>query len=138
LAVNHGVISTTSFHEVQDTLATLVFDGVFERFPDLRIVSAENDVGWFPHFIHRMDHFHERLGEMAQTRLPLRPGEYLRRQVWATFQDDPTGPATYQLFGEDDYMWASDFPHSDSTFPHSREYIEKNFTRVLEGGCGER
>ena len=53
--------------------------------------------------------------------------------VKATFQDDPTGPATYQLFGEDNYMWASDFPHSDSTFPHSREDIEKNFTRVPEG-----
>lgn len=72
----------------------------------------------------------------APTRFATPTGEYVRGQVWATFQDDPTSPATYQLFGEDNYMRASAFPLSDSTFTHSREYIEKNFTGVL-GVCDE-
>jgi predicted TIM-barrel fold metal-dependent hydrolase len=51
----------------------------------------------------------------------------LKRQLWATFPDDRVGALTYRLFGEDNYMWGSDFPHSDCTWPHSREVIAKNF-----------
>ena len=54
----------------------------------------------------------------------------MHRQLWATFQDDPVGPTTYKFFGEDNYMWASDFPHSDCTWPHSREVVERDFAGV--------
>jgi predicted TIM-barrel fold metal-dependent hydrolase len=64
--------------------------------------------------------------------LDLKPSEYIRRQVWVTFQDDPIGPMTWSFFGEDNYMWASDFPHTDSTWPHSRAVIEKGFQGVPE------
>jgi predicted TIM-barrel fold metal-dependent hydrolase len=62
--------------------------------------------------------------------LEMKPSEYIRRQLWATFQDDPIGPMTWRFFGEDNYMWASDFPHTDSTWPHSREVIAKNFAGI--------
>ena len=127
---NHGTLSSTAFHEVQETLSTLIFDGVLDKYPQLKFVSAEADVGWFPHLLHRMDHFHEKLGNMLPKKLSLKPSEYANRQIWATFQDDPVGPATHQFFGENNYMWASDFPHSDSTFPDSISWIEKNFKGV--------
>jgi predicted TIM-barrel fold metal-dependent hydrolase len=60
----------------------------------------------------------------------MKPSEYVRRNVWATFQDDPLGPATWRFFGEDNYMWASDFPHADSTFPNSVKTIGENFSGV--------
>ena len=129
-AADPGVWYMTVLHEVQESLARLVFGGVLERFPKLRIVSAENDVGWLPHFLYRMDHVYEKFRAMWAEPLPLRPSDYVRRQVYATFQDDPVGPATHALFGADNYMWASDFPHSDSTFPDSRKWIEKNFAGV--------
>ena len=127
-----GVWYMTVLHEVQESLAQLVFGGVFARFPKLRIVSAENDVGWLPHFLYRMDHVYEKFHAMWADPLPLRPSEYARRQLFATFQDDPVGPATHALFGAENYMWASDFPHSDSTFPESRAWIAKNFAGVPE------
>jgi len=128
--INPGVTYTTVIHEIQESLATLVFGGVLERFPELRIVSAENDIGWLPHIMYRMDHAFEKYGAMLPERLAMRPSEYVRRQVWATFQDDAVGAATYGIFGEDNYMWASDFPHTDSTFPESHAWIEKNFQGV--------
>ncbi len=67
---------------------------------------------------------------MVQEPLSMKPSEYARRQIWATFQDDPVGPANYQFFGEDNFMWASDFPHTDTTWPHSRKVIERDFTGV--------
>ena len=58
------------------------------------------------------------------------PSEYIKRQLYATFQDDPIGPSTWDYFGADNYMWASDFPHTDSTWPHSQEVIKKDFAKV--------
>jgi predicted TIM-barrel fold metal-dependent hydrolase len=66
----------------------------------------------------------------SQAPLSLKPSQYALRQLWATFQDDPVGPSTYQFFGEDSYMWASDFPHSDCTWPRSREVVERDFASV--------
>ncbi|MGO9058086.1 MAG: amidohydrolase family protein [Candidatus Binataceae bacterium] len=121
----------TALHEIQCTFIDLILGGVLERFPRLKLVSAENDTGWLPHFLYRLDHAFEKFGPMSeQTPLALKPSEYARRQLWATFQDDPVGPTTYKFFGEDRYMWASDFPHSDCTWPHSREVVERDFADV--------
>ena len=54
----------------------------------------------------------------------------MRGQIWAAFLDDPAGPYCWKLFGEDNLMWGSDFPHSDSTWPHSQAVIAKNFASV--------
>jgi len=117
-------------HETWASLASFLMGGVLERYPGLRLVSTENDIGWLPYFLHRLDHNHG-LG-VAPNPTPLKPSEYARRQIWATFQDDPCGVALYKMFGEDNFMWASDFPHLDSTWPHSREVVEENFASIPE------
>ncbi len=119
-------------HEVQRSFTDIIFSGVLMRFPRLKLVSAENDSGWIAHYMYRLDHAFEKWGASMGDPLDLKPSEYIRRQVWVTFQDDPIGPMTWQFFGEDNYMWASDFPHTDSTWPHSREVIEKDFQGVPE------
>ena len=55
-------------HEVQRSLSSIVFGGVLERFPKLLIVSAENDTGWFPHFMYRMDHAYDKFRAMEKDR----------------------------------------------------------------------
>jgi uncharacterized protein len=117
---------------IQGSLCALVFSGVLDRFPELKFVSAENDIGWLPHFIARMDHAWERYHHMVGARLELLPSEYCRRQVYATFMDDRVGVANRELIGTDNIMWSSDYPHSDSTWPHSREVIAKDFEGVSE------
>ncbi len=129
-AAHTGIWYMKVIHEIQESLAHLVLGGVLERFPALKIVSAENDAGWLPHFNYRMDHVFDKYGETWGDAVTQRPSEYVRRQVFATFQDDHTGPAAHEIFGADNFMWASDFPHSDSTFPDSHAWIEKNFAGV--------
>ena len=125
-----GVWYMNVLHEIQDSLARIVFGGVLYRFPGLKLVSAENDAGWLPHFMYRMDHCDEKFRAMWPDAPPEPPSFYVRRQLYATFQDDPVAPATHEMFGRENYMWASDFPHTDSTFPESRAWIEKNFAGV--------
>jgi predicted TIM-barrel fold metal-dependent hydrolase len=117
--------------ETQCSLARMLMCGVLERFPKLKLVSTENDIGWIPYFLQRLDHNYE-MGAGGRTLPPMKPSDYARRQLWATFQDDACGVALYKFFGEDSFMWASDFPHSDSTWPNSRSVIERNFASIPE------
>jgi predicted TIM-barrel fold metal-dependent hydrolase len=119
-------------HEVQRSLTDIIFGGVMMRFPKIRIVSAENDSGWIAHYMYRMDHAFDKFSAMMSEPLELKPSEYVRRNLWATFQDDPIGPMLFKFFGEDRFMWASDFPHTDSTWPHSLDVIKKDFAGVPE------
>jgi predicted TIM-barrel fold metal-dependent hydrolase len=117
-------------HEVQRSLTDIISGGVLMRFPRLKLVSAENDAGWIPHYMYRLDHAFEKFGVMMREPLDMKPSEYIRRNLWATFQDDPIGPMLFRFFGEDNFMWASDFPHTDSTWPHSLRVIERDFEQV--------
>jgi uncharacterized protein len=114
--------------ETQCSLARMLMGGVLERFPKLKLISTENDIGWMPYFLYRLDHNYD-LGA-GRDLPPLKPSVYARRQLWATFQDDPCGVALHKFFGEDSFMWASDFPHSDSTWPNSRAVIAQNFASI--------
>jgi uncharacterized protein len=111
--------------QLDEPLATMVFCGALERHPGLQLVLAESGVGWLPYFLARMDLEWRNLRDKLDyaTRIP--PSELFRRQVLATFEEDELGATLIPLLGADSCMWASDYPHTDSTFPHSREAIEE-------------
>ena len=69
----------------------------------------------------RMDHVFERKGARFPhaLRSGLLPSELFRRHVRCTFMDDRAGLLTLEIAGEDLFMWASDYPHDDSTRPSS-------------------
>ncbi len=75
----------------QDIMGMLVFSGVFERHPRLRVVCVEADAGWAPHFMYRMDHAYKRHRYwMKGKELARLPSEYFRDHIALTFQDDWT------------------------------------------------
>ena len=74
---------------MERSLAVFVLGGVLERFPKLTIISAENDVAWMPYLMWRMDMIHSRLGALAGVKLGMKPSEYIKRQVYATFINEP-------------------------------------------------
>jgi predicted TIM-barrel fold metal-dependent hydrolase len=121
-------------------LVGIIFSGVLERHPGVRLVLAEAGIGWIPYVLERMDHEYGKYVEAREgwearggIPIPQPPSAYFRRQVWATFQDDPAGLGLLPTIGEDRVMWASDYPHPDSTWPHSRRVIEAQM-----GGLPER
>jgi uncharacterized protein len=115
-------------HDIQKTLLSIILTGVLDRFPRLKLVSAENDSGWVAHFCYRMDRQYEKCTAAERRFMALRPSEYMKRNVWVTFQDDPLGPLAWKYYGEDNLMWASDYPHADSTWPDSLEVIRRDFS----------
>jgi predicted TIM-barrel fold metal-dependent hydrolase len=119
---------------IERSLSQMVFGGVFERFPRLKIVSAENQVGWVPYFMQWMDHLHTRMAAISgpdRLELELLPSEYLRRQVYFTFIPfDTWWVPIRDRIGVDRIMWSSDYPHTESTWPNSRKVVEELFQGV--------
>ncbi len=122
--------TVTIIHEVQTSLLDFLYNGVLERFPRLKLVSAENDIGWIAHYLYRLDGCYDTLRYVDPTPITMKPSEYFKRQVYATFQDDRPGVMTYEFAGANNLMWASDFPHRASTWPRSREVIAQNFAGI--------
>ena len=126
--------NATSDVHIRRSLTFMVTGGVFERFPRLKIISAENDVGWVPYFLERMDYLFDRTRNIYQWTVSrtMLPSEYIRRQVYFTFMRDSSWVPARHLIGLDRLMWASDYPHTDSTWPRSREVIARMLQDVPE------
>lgn len=117
---------------VQETVANLIEFGVLERFPKLRVISVENDAGWVPNYAARLDHVYTRNRHYKNMPSPLKmlPSEYLRRQLRLTFMYDKVAVEQRGKIGVETLLWASDYPHGDSTWPKSKEFIEWQFGDV--------
>jgi predicted TIM-barrel fold metal-dependent hydrolase len=118
--------SVGQIQEIQTVLFDLIFSGVLERFPTLRIVSVENEYAWLAALLRRMDRTYERFHDEAPISLTMRPSDYYRRQIYATFFNDPVGPLTLPYLDYDNVMWSSDYPHQNSTWPRSKQVIERD------------
>jgi len=116
--------------EMAGALSDLVFGGVLQRWPALRVVSVEAYVGWLPFVVEYMDHTAKVHGWWNDCGLAEPPSAYLRRQVSATFIDDPVGLRERHVLGVDNLMWSSDYPHGESTFPDSRGFVARAFADV--------
>jgi uncharacterized protein len=111
---HHAVIL---FFDQYMTLSNLVYAGVLERHPTLKVAVLECGGGWIAHWMDRMDEFLEAYG-WATAKLSLTPTEYFRRQCVVSFDPgEHTMGAMARLAGADNLIWASDFPHSDAKYP---------------------
>ena len=115
----------------QDQLTSLVFEGVFQEIPELKIVLIEGGVAWLAPLMWRMDRAFELLGSEAP-KLDRRPSEVIREHVWLTTQpmDEPERtadlPVLFDHMGMDDRIcFATDYPHWDFDSP------ERAIPRVL-------
>ena len=139
-AGNMGVRVACSTLQMDEPLAAVIFSGALERHPRLRIVLAETGIGWLPYMLERMDDTYRKFLDAEEfwrghggLQLTRPPSAYFRRQVWATFQTDHLGLRVVDLLGDDRVMWASDYPHADSTWPESQGAIAENFEGVAAG-----
>ncbi len=117
---------------IQDIMGTLVYGGVFERHPDLKIVCVEADAGWVPHYMYRMDHAYKRHRNWMAPGVSLSklPSEYFAENIYVTFQDDWTAFRQANDMNWRRLMWANDFPHSDSTWPWSQDMLAEQVTNL--------
>jgi uncharacterized protein len=115
----HFFLNVTAADAVRHAFTTLFQFAVFDRFPRLKVVVLESGAGWIGYWLDRMDGYAASLLGRA---VPLKekPSAYFRRQCFISCDpDERTVPALMELYGEDRFFWASDFPHPD----HTGDYI---------------
>jgi uncharacterized protein len=112
--------------EAMAAMAGLIWYGVFEKFPKLKVIHVEADGGWVPYWLQRMEQHWDFSGNAEHEYLKLRPTEYFKRNVCVAFRgDEPTMKAAVDLVGPDNFTWDTDYPHPDGTYPWGIEAMMK-------------
>jgi predicted TIM-barrel fold metal-dependent hydrolase len=112
-----------SSQNAQGSVVDWVFSGTLARFPELKVVWAESQIGWLPYLLERMDLvWKEGVGDLD---LPQAPSSYARGRIWGCVFDDQHGLVSRDAVGMDSILFETDYPHSDGTFPRSREVAHR-------------
>jgi len=114
--------------------ATTVFDmiwsGVFERHPKLKMEMVEAEIGWLPFVLQQWDYYFQRFtkpGQIAIENFDIKrkPSEIFEKHFYATFMDDDVGAVLLKNWGLKNCLWSSDYPHGNMTWPNSRAFLAK-------------
>lgn len=114
----------TKHYEAANAVLDMIFTGVFERFPKLKLVIVENEVGWIPFMLQQWDYYYNRFKTRNPMPIEMMPSEYFARQGYATFFKDAVAGHNFEFWGTNNCMWSNDYPHENSTWPNSRKVID--------------
>jgi predicted TIM-barrel fold metal-dependent hydrolase len=125
---------TVDFH-MRNSISAMILSGVFERYPKLKVGAVEFEISWAPYFMGRLDDAYQHRAA-GQTGFRFKggglPSEMFRRNIFISFQEDDLGIQLRHHVGVDNLLWGSDYPHAESTFPRSREIVERMLDGVAE------
>jgi predicted TIM-barrel fold metal-dependent hydrolase len=111
----------------------LATSGALERHPGLHVVFVEVNASWIGWTMDTLDYYYDAFRgyqdesgrNWVRPLLEERPSFYIGRQIHATFQDDPSALTNISRTGVAPLLWGSDYPHGESTYPHSRATVQK-------------
>jgi predicted TIM-barrel fold metal-dependent hydrolase len=118
------------FAMVPPTMGSLIFTGVFERFPDLHISMIETGIGWIPHFLEQMDDRYWRNRSWTDLPITKPPSHYWHANMSATFVRDDNGLRNRHEVGVDNIMWSTDYPHHGNDWPRSLRTINESMAAI--------
>jgi predicted TIM-barrel fold metal-dependent hydrolase len=113
-----------------EPIGIFIFNAIFQRFPRLRLGTIESGVGWMAWYTEYCTRTWERQRFWTKSPLTESPAFYMDQNVWGSFIQDRIGIALRNEPGGRNIMWSSDYPHSETTFPHSRAIILRDCAGV--------
>ena len=128
-----AVGSTLTFANACYSLVDWLLCGAFNRFPTLTIAYSEGQIGWIPYILERIDVVWEenRAWGGVADKVLVPPSQLFHEHVYGCFFSDAHGLRSLDVIGADRVTYESDYPHSDSTWPHTRKIAEEQ-TRGLD------
>ncbi|HLG66256.1 MAG TPA: amidohydrolase family protein [Acidimicrobiales bacterium] len=122
-----GIFQSLPPIHMAELISSWILGGMLPDNPDLHIVLVEAGIGWIAYYLERLDTMFRRHNWPNRGMIKELPSTFWYRQCHATFEDDKVGMRTLDLLGVGNVMWASDYPHPDSTWPESQEVVAKHF-----------
>ena len=108
-------------------VTNLILSGLFDRHPDLKVVSVESGVGWIPFILETLDYEMHENAPRKLAQLRKLPSEYFRSNLYATFWFEKNGnklPDLVEAVGEDNILFETDFPHPTCLYPKPLETVQ--------------
>ena len=129
-----AVGGTVAFNNVMASMADWLFSGNLIRFPNIKLAYSEGQIGWIPYALERADTVWEHHNPWMHTkdRIPELPSSYYWGRIFGCFTADRHGLANIDACGEDNICFETDYPHTDTTWPHSKEYAEKMIDGITD------
>jgi predicted TIM-barrel fold metal-dependent hydrolase len=112
------------------SMVELIWADLWERFPNLLFSLTEGDIGWIPYFLWRAEHTYKRHGGWTQATFPKGysgPSDVFKRHFLCCFIGEDVGVKLLDKLNVDNICWESDFPHSDTNWPHAPEELSELF-----------
>jgi predicted TIM-barrel fold metal-dependent hydrolase len=124
-----AVTATGIFSNSAMSLIDFLFSGVLVRYPTLKLLYAECQIGWIPYVVARCDDIWNTHRGWAHTQdhTPEPPSTYYKRQVYSCFFKDEVGMELLERVGVDNVCFETDYPHQDGTWPRSQEVAAQLF-----------
>ena len=129
-----------------ECVSSWILPGTFDRHPGMQVLLAESGVTWIPYYVDRLDTMMVRHRLEQLDMLKEQPSFYWRRNMACSFEEDANAKGhILEAVGVDNVLWATDYPHPDSTWPHSQEVVSNLFGGLsdehrakIAGGNAER
>jgi uncharacterized protein len=128
--VKERATGSMRFFDAPVRAAQFIESGVFDRFPDLKLVLAEADSSWIPYVAEQLNDRFRRAAPNARAAIERLPGEYFSTNVYSTFITDTYGIRNRDAIGVSQMMWSSDYPHTGANWPNSVKVIDEQFAEV--------
>jgi hypothetical protein len=116
---------TRQMNDAVEIITQLVAGGVLDRNPKAHILFAEHSAGWLWGLAERMDEVYNGHAPSISPKLSRLPSQIVRDQVHCALQNDTGSIATRRGVGIEALLFASDYPHSEGTFPFTRNVVDK-------------
>jgi predicted TIM-barrel fold metal-dependent hydrolase len=118
-------LASGQFQQMPLIILDMVFEGVFDRFPNLKLIASETGVGWVPFFMEQMDDRYWRNRKWAGVTLKHLPSEYVKRNWYFGIIRDFYGIRNRHDVGVDKVLFSTDFPHHINDYPLTRRVVDE-------------
>lgn len=119
------VTTALTFANSSLALVDWLFSGNFVKFPELKVAFSEGQIGWVPYVLERCDDVWRQFRGWQGDAVPETPSSYYYRSVYTCFFRDRTGVQLLSSVGENNITFEADYPHTDSTWPNSKQVAEE-------------
>jgi predicted TIM-barrel fold metal-dependent hydrolase len=111
-------------------MTELLLSPTFHKFPNLKVALSEGGIGWMPWMRERIDYVWERHRHYTGCNPEVRPSDLFEDHIFGCFIHDEVGIEIRDTIGINNIMFESDYPHSDSNWPHSRKMLAERLVDV--------
>lgn len=118
------------FFDAPNRCIEFIFNGVFDRFPNLKVAFAEVDFGWVPYVKEQIDNNYQRLEKVNQFGLERLPSEYIDEHFYFGYMTDSFGLKNLDFMNPERVLWSTDYPHISADYPYSWRTIQASMAGV--------